>query len=274
MDDSYDVLTLRNKDYITPDTQSKIRRCRLFIAGCGIGSSLAEAAVRLGFEHFILADGDVVDAHNLNRQCYVAEDIGTPKVAALAKRLRAINPQVEITQFHGYLNAENIGGLISQSDIVFDTIDFLDLVGIVSLHDEAMRQNKHLVTALAIGWGGGCIYFPPGSAVTFRDIFSLPKTGGVENAGYTETFARVIERLKERIAPEVVAAVAKALTIMEDGKPCPASQVSPGAFSVGAMAATLLVRILAGQPVAPAPMLLIADMPSALTANGIDLLRK
>lgn len=271
--DKYNLLITRNKDYVAPSVQDKIRTSRLLIAGCGIGSSLAEAAVRLGFEHFILADGDVVDAHNLNRQFYVASDIGRPKVEALANRLRAINPQAKIEEFNDYLNPNNIQGLIERADIVFDTIDFLDLAGIVALHDEAMTQKKHLITALAIGWGGGCIYFPPGSAVTFRDIFSLPKAGGVENAGYTATFARVIERLNEKIAPEVVAAVAKALTIMEDGKPCPASQVAPGAFSVGALAATLLVRILAGQPVAPAPMLLIADMPTALTSGGIDLLR-
>ena len=57
------------------------------IAGCGIGSTIAEACVRLGFEHLTLIDKDRVEAHNLNRQDFAAADIGTPKVDALARRL-------------------------------------------------------------------------------------------------------------------------------------------------------------------------------------------
>ena len=59
---------------------------------------------------------------------------------------------------------------------------------------------------------------------------------------------------------------------MEDGKPCPASQVAPGSFSVAAMAGTMLYRLMAGLPVKPAPHLLVLDMAGALTTGGIDLL--
>ena len=36
----------------------------------------------LGFERFLLVDGDTVDAHNLNRQFFDAADVGRPKVLA------------------------------------------------------------------------------------------------------------------------------------------------------------------------------------------------
>jgi hypothetical protein len=65
--------------------------------------------------------------------------------------------------------------------------------------------------------------------------------------------------------------VGAALTIMEDGKPCPASQVSPGALAVGALATTLIVRVLAGDEVTPAPDMLVLDMPTVLQAPGIRL---
>lgn len=81
----------------------------------------------------------------------------------------------------------------------------------------------------------------------------------------------MIERLARRLDPAVIAVVKKELTVMEDGTPCPASQVSPGAYSVGAMGATLAHRLLAGLPILPAPHLLLADMAGALTISGIDL---
>jgi molybdopterin-synthase adenylyltransferase len=70
-----------------------------------------------------------------------------------------------------------------------------------------------------------------------------------------------------------VSVVSRALTVMEDGAPCPAAQVAPGACAVGALAATMVVRILSGLPVTAAPEMVIADMPGLLTAAGIDLSR-
>jgi hypothetical protein len=69
----------------------------------------------------------------------------------------------------------------------------------------------------------------------------------------------------------VVAVVASALTVMEDGTPCPASQVAPGAFAVGALATSLLVRVLAGEHVTPAPQMVVLDLPNLLQSPGIDL---
>ena len=267
----YEDLTLRNVGYISAETQTKIRATRLLIAGCGIGSSFAEAAVRLGFEQIILADGDTVAATNLNRQNFTVDDIGKPKVEALAKRLRAINPDANIQEINAYLTPDSIADQVAQADLVFDTIDFLDLSAIVALHDECRRQRKPAITALAIGWGAGCIYFPVGCEYSFRKVFGLDEAGSVAHLSYADTFAPLISRLEGRLDPTVTSVVNKALKVMEDGTPCPASQVSPGAFSVGAMGATLAVRIVTGLPVLTAPQLLLADMQIVLTNSGIDL---
>lgn len=267
----YQTLILRNKDYIPAKLQDKIRACRLLIAGCGIGSSFAETAARLGFEHFILVDGDVVDTHNLNRQRYSIEDVDQPKVEALGRRIQAINPNATVEKFYTYLSVDNATDLVGKADVVFDTIDFLDLKGIVGLHDACRTQRKPVITALAIGWGAGCVYFPSGTAWTFRRLFGLPDEGSVENANYAATFAKVLERLAQHLDQDVVMAVGKALTVMEDGRPCPASQVAPGADAVGSLAGTLLVSILAGQPVVEAPMMTTLDVRATLRQGGIDL---
>ena len=268
---AYHELTLRNAGYIMDEVQEKIRVTRLLIAGCGIGSSFAEAALRLGFENVTLADGDTVSAHNLNRQNFTAEDIGQPKVQALARRLRAINPAANVREFDAYLNPSNIVEMVAKADLIFDTIDFLDLVAIVALHDECHRQKKPSITAVAVGWGAGCVYFPVRGTYSFRRLFGLREDGPVENNSYVAAFAPLVKRLEGRLDPDVIKVVKQALMVMQDGTPCPASQVSPGAFTVGALGSTLAVRIVAGRPVLPAPHLLLADMPSVLTTGGIDL---
>lgn len=268
---NYRDLTVRNSGYVVDAVQARIRTTRLLVAGCGIGSAFAEAAVRLGFEHLTLADGDTVSATNLNRQNFTFADIGKPKVEALARRLRAINPAADIQEFNANLTQESIAEKVAAADLVFDTIDFLDLAAIVALHDECRSQGKAAITALSIGWGAGCIYFPVGCEHTFRKLFGVQEEGSVAHMSYVDVFASLIRRLEDRLDPVVIKVIKKALTVMEDGTPCPASQVSPGAFSVGALGATLAVRIISGLPVLQSPNMTIVDMPTALMSQGIDL---
>ncbi|MEY6432084.1 ThiF family adenylyltransferase [Thioalkalicoccus limnaeus] len=267
----YQTLTRRNTGYVPPAVQHRIRTTHLLVAGCGIGSTFAETAVRLGFEHLTLADGDVVDSHNLNRQAFATADVGRPKVSALADRLRAINPEVKIREVAANLGAANTQELVAAADLVFDTIDFLDLAAIIGLHDTCRSLHKPAITALAVGWGAGCIYFPPDSDWPFRRVFGIADQAAVDDVSYAAAFAPLVQRLADRLDPRVVEVVAQALTVMADGAPCPASQVAPGAAAVGALAATLVVRLLAGEPVTPAPHLLVMDLPTVLAGPGIDL---
>ena len=93
---NYKDFTKRNEGYIPPSVQNKIENTRLLIAGCGIGSTIAEAAIRLGFQKITLVDGDIIELHNLNRQDYSYSDVNKPKVIALQNRLLAINPEATI----------------------------------------------------------------------------------------------------------------------------------------------------------------------------------
>jgi molybdopterin-synthase adenylyltransferase len=55
---AYEELVLRNQGYIGAELQARIRKTRLLIAGCGVGSTVAETAIRTGFETITLADAD------------------------------------------------------------------------------------------------------------------------------------------------------------------------------------------------------------------------
>lgn len=270
---SYENLVLRNEGYVSKDLQEKIRNTRVLFAGCGIASTIAEAATRMGFEHITLADGDTVEVHNLNRQAYSQNDVGMLKVTALSRRLKGINPGVVIAEHADWITKDNAAQLVAGCDLIFDTIDFLDISAITAVHDEANKQKKPVVSAVSGGWGAMACYFPVTNSEVcgFRQLFGLPHTGSVENASYVKHFAHFIDRIRTELDPAVANAMAKALTVMEDGTPCPAPHVSAGSFAVASLAVTVAARILNGDKVTPAPHLIVANMSAICSEAGIDL---
>ncbi len=80
------------------------------IAGVGgIGSNVAIILVRSGIDTLTLVDFDRVEAANLNRQFYFADQVGRLKVAMLAENLRRIRPGIAIETVVARLDAGNCG---------------------------------------------------------------------------------------------------------------------------------------------------------------------
>ncbi len=266
----YDQLTLRNAGYIGPDLQGRIRSTRILVAGCGLGSVVAETAARTGFERFILVDDDTVDGHNLNRQAYVDADVGTPKVRALSGRIRAINPAARVEARDCRIEGANAKDFVDRCDIVFDTIDFLDLPAIIALHDEARGRGLPVISAFSAGWGSVSGVFLPGGA-SLREICGLPVEGDVSAASYVEVFSGLLARLAPGLPSEFVGVSRKVAADLADGKPCPAPQLAGGAACTASLMVTQAVRLLAGLPVTVAPQFVVVD-PAALAATpGVAL---
>lgn len=259
---NYDTFVMRNSGYIDASTQAKIKNTKLLIAGCGIGSGPAVCAARMGFENFILVDGDVVDAHNINRQFYDFADVGVPKVEALKDKIMRINPEAKVEAIQAYLNAENTDDIVGKADIVFDTVDFLDLQAILRLHLSAKKHHVEIFTALSVGFGALVWYFPASSPLSLADLIApdierVRAAGGGDASSYVDVFAAFIGRLVPYLDTQVVEQITEVLARMKDGKPCPASQVAVGSFSIGAMAASMIHDLLAGNPVVSAPSLVL-----------------
>ena len=267
---SYATHVTRNSGYVDADTQRRIRDARLLIAGCGIGSSPAVCAARLGFANFVLVDGDVVDAHNLNRQFYDFADVGKPKVAALKEKILRINPEAKVDAIQEYLTEHNTDAVVAKADIVFDTVDFLDLPAILRLHTSAKQHHAHIFTALSVGFGALVWYFPADAALSLGDLIApyLARVGpgaGGAMPSYVDVFASFIGRIAPHLDRQVVEQVTYVLTMMKDGKPCPASQVAVGSFAIGAMATSMIHDLLAGNSLPAAPKLVVHSFKSHQT---------
>lgn len=91
----------------------------------GVGSWAAEALARAGIGTITLIDLDDVCVTNTNRQAHaVTDNIGKPKVQAMAARIRAINPAATVHAVEDFISAANLPALITADmDFVIDAID-------------------------------------------------------------------------------------------------------------------------------------------------------
>lgn len=107
-----------------PGVTEILQRATVGIAGCGgLGSNAAVALVRAGIGTLILADFDLVEESNLNRQYYFQSDIGKNKTEALAAHCRAINPDVGCVTIQERLGPSNVAGLFAQADLLIEAFD-------------------------------------------------------------------------------------------------------------------------------------------------------
>jgi molybdopterin/thiamine biosynthesis adenylyltransferase len=114
----------RNWGLISPETQEKIKRATILCAGCGLGALIAEVATRIGFENFILADGDTVTESNLNRQPFFADDVGENKAKVTAKLIKHISPATKVEVVPQFLHSrDDMAALVAKSDFVINTVD-------------------------------------------------------------------------------------------------------------------------------------------------------
>ena len=108
----------------TPGVHAHVKKSTVGIAGLGgLGSAVSIALARVGIGTLILADFDLVEPSNLNRQHYAIEHIGMVKVDAMAKILTGINPYLNIVTHKVVLDRENIPQLFQKADVIVECFD-------------------------------------------------------------------------------------------------------------------------------------------------------
>ena len=91
----------------------------------GVGSFAAEFIARSGIGKMTIIDGDVVDPSNRNRQLpALATNHGEPKVQIMAKRIREINPEIELNVIQEFVNPDIVAEQLNfKPDYIIDAID-------------------------------------------------------------------------------------------------------------------------------------------------------
>lgn len=135
--------------------KEKLRDKRVGIAGCGgLGSNCAAALARTGVGHLIIADFDVVDEKNLNRQFFFLDQVGQKKSEALKYNLERISKDVTITAFDIKLDRDSVVEIYKDCDVIVEAFDLAEMKHMII---EAVLENfpdKVLVTGIGLaGWG-------------------------------------------------------------------------------------------------------------------------
>ena len=155
--------------YLTPGRLAALGAARVAIAGCGgLGSNVALMLARSGVEHFLLIDHDAVDASNLNRQQFWPEDVGRPKVRALADRLVSLNPHIQAHVRPMKITGDTLPELAGQCALWVEALD--DATAKAQLVEAVLGAGGRIVAASGIAGCGG----PP---MTMRQMGRLTLVG-------------------------------------------------------------------------------------------------
>ena len=134
---------LRTKILLGEDKMRKLQRSKVTVVGLGaVGSYVVEALARAGVGNLRLADFDLVDCTNINRQLYALEStLGLPKTMVAKNRVLDINPQIKVELFREFIDKNSCLNLFENNpDIVVDAIDSLTpkVQVLVELHNRSI----------------------------------------------------------------------------------------------------------------------------------------
>lgn len=131
----------------------RLRRAHVLVVGLGgVGAYAAEMIARAGVGRMTVADADMVNGTNINRQLVALHStVGRPKAEVLAERLRDINPEIDLSVVNRYIRDEETYALLDAAryDYVVDAIDTLSPK--LALIAAALERRLPLVSSMGAG---------------------------------------------------------------------------------------------------------------------------
>jgi molybdopterin/thiamine biosynthesis adenylyltransferase len=125
--------------------QERLKGAAVLVSRCGgVGGSVAYQLAAAGVGRLVLAHAGTVKPADLNRQLLMTHDgIGRPRVELAARRLRELNPYVQIEAVEENVSEANVARLVGAADLVVSCAPLFRER--MLMNREAVRQNKPLV---------------------------------------------------------------------------------------------------------------------------------
>lgn len=149
---------------IDVEGQERFLAARVLVIGAGgLGSPAALYLASAGVGTLVIADGDTVDATNLQRQILHREaSVGLPKVASAAASLAEINPACRVIPLQERLSGQRLDEEVAAADLVLDCCD--NFATRHAVNRACVKAGKPLVSGAAIKFDGQIAVFDPRSA--------------------------------------------------------------------------------------------------------------
>ena len=154
--------------------QEKLRRASVLVVGAGgLGAPALYYLAAAGVGRLGVADDDVVELSNLQRQIlFTTDDIGKSKAETAAVRLRALNPEVEVEPFGQRLVAANTLDIVRGYDVVVTAVDNFPTRYL--LNDACVLERKTLVDGAVLRMVGLAMTIKGGETACYRCLFPEP----------------------------------------------------------------------------------------------------
>jgi molybdopterin-synthase adenylyltransferase len=189
--------------------QRKIKNARVFVAGCGgLGSPVATYLAVAGFGHIAIADMDVVDASNLNRQIlHWDKNVGQLKVESGLEKLSQLNPSIEVEALNVKIDDNNVNSLTKGYDVIIDAMDNFPTRYL--LNRAALKNKIPFVHGSVWGLEGRITTIIPGKTPCLECVF--PKAPPKEKFPVLGATPGVIGTLQVTEAVKLVTGIGKPL---------------------------------------------------------------
>lgn len=158
--------------------QKRLEAARVLVVGAGgLGSPAAYYLAAAGVGTIRIADDDVVDRSNLQRQIlHTDARIGAAKVASATSALSALNPRTRIEAIAERITSANVERLLDGVDVVIDGAD--NFPARYLLNDACVKLGKPLVYGAVHRFEGQASVFDAGrhrgTAPCYRCLFPEP----------------------------------------------------------------------------------------------------
>lgn len=156
---------IRNIGALTEADCLCLRGKRAFVAGCGgLGGHIIDMLLRVGVGNICVADGDLFEPSNLNRQLLSGTDvIGQSKAKAAANYASRVNPHVRFEAYDAFITEETVSRMIAGCDVVLDALD--NIPSRKLLKAECDRQAIPYIYGAINGWVAQAAVSLPGDGL-------------------------------------------------------------------------------------------------------------
>jgi molybdopterin/thiamine biosynthesis adenylyltransferase/rhodanese-related sulfurtransferase len=146
----------------------------LLVGAGGLGSPAALYLAAAGVGRLGIVDDDVVDETNLQRQVlHSTAALDEPKVDSAVRRVRELNPDVEVVPYRERLSAENVDRILDEDwEVIVDGADNFPTRYLIN--DASVWHGIPVVHGSIFRFEGQATVFKPGDGPCYRCLFPEP----------------------------------------------------------------------------------------------------
>jgi molybdopterin/thiamine biosynthesis adenylyltransferase len=154
--------------------QQKLKAARVLVTRIGgVGGAAAYYLAAAGVGKLVIAHAGSVRPADLNRQILMTHDwLGKSRVESARRRLRDLNPNVEVETIPENVTAANAADLVAKVDLVIDAAPLFEER--LALNEQVVKQRKRMVDCAMYDLEAQITTIIPGQTPCLACLFPTP----------------------------------------------------------------------------------------------------